>query len=191
MWFQRHRCHSFAWTELNISLPWSVSSDVSQNAPFSQQPCWHSVWQSLLSEPTCIHLFDLFEYHWDHLCWPDGVSLAWNHAGPRPSSSGFSTCLIISDRPPRQLIQQLEGIAARSVRAVSGELICELADLTAFAPVNDLSHLRWRLALWRRVLFTDEFWFTLDWAACLARKIGAETNVLHLFLESKKQKKLI
>ncbi len=104
-------------------------------------------------------------------------------------TSSIFTSKIVWDQPPGQLLQQSvcikQRISAQTVRNHLREAHLHARpphrglDLTAVRHRNRLewanAHIRWRLALWRGVLFTDESWFSLyraDGRQLVWRRVG-------------------
>ncbi len=121
-----------------------------------------------------------------------------NHTSPGPPHPASSNSKIVWDQPPGQLLQQSVCITKdflhKLSETVSVKLICMLVILIGvsswqqFGVVTEFewanAHIRWHLALWRGVLFTDESWFSLyraDGRQRVWRRVGerfADVNVV-------------
>ncbi len=141
---------------------------------------WHSdcrnVHQSCCPWIECSFLYHkpppkAFQRIWHYIQPASQPQTTCNHTSPEPPHPASSLPRV---QPPRQLLQQSVCITKEFLhklsKTVSGKLICMLvligvSILTAVHHCNRLewenAHIRWRLALWRGVLFTDESWFSL------------------------------
>ncbi len=163
---------------------------------------WHADYRNV-HQSCCPWIECSFLYHMPS---PNAFQRIWQYI--QLASQPQTTCNYTSQGPPHQHLHLQDRLrpATRTAAAaneeflhklsetVSGKLICMIIvlisglDLTAVRRRNRLewanAHIRWRLALWRGVLFMNESWFSVyraDGRPHVWRRVGewfADVNVV-------------